>query len=653
MQFNHPEILALLFVLIIPILIHLFQLQRFKKEAFTNVKFLRQIELESRKSSRIKKLLILATRLLALACLILAFAQPVLKKTDGGKNRRTIIYLDNSLSMQAKDKNGSEMLQNAKRILIDELQSFPVDFALITNDNIQENLQSEVLRQELTRISYYPVRKDLAQIFLEAETLADSERYEGSDVYVFSDFQNDPYEIDSLAARDGNRYYLVPVRPDRFQNLSLDSLWISAFDRNELKISSRIQAQNIDEENLSVSLVLNGQLFGKSSVSPAQGNNTTVEFSIPPETRGNGAMIFSDPRLPFDNSLFFTLPEPIKPKVLVIGDYANYIERIYTSDSFELTFEELSNLNQGEIQDYDLIVLNELENVPAPLIKSLKPYVQEIGNLVIIPSAQPDLASYQSILSALGIGRISYEFERQKTIISVSEDHPFFDNVFKGKVKNFDYPEATYGIETDFRSSSALISFDDGSAFASEVPVGSNRVFWISSPLSGEQSNFRDSPLIVPLFYNFSLPENQAEGVYSIIGRANQLLVSNDSLSGNALKITNGKEEYIPLQKNTSKEVQLFTKDYPILPGVYQVMDENRVLSEEAFNYDRGLIRGGYSNLDRLAEGSNRINLLSSPEEGLRKLNDMFSSRSLWQLFTIFALIFLVLEMLIQKFFKN
>ncbi len=653
MQFNHPEILALLLVLIIPILIHLFQLQRFKKEAFTNVKFLRQIELESRKSSRIKKLLILASRLLALTCLILAFAQPVMKKTDGQENRKTIIYLDNSLSMQAADNNGSELLQNTKRILIDELQSFPGDFALITNDKIQENLQSDLLRQELTRITYYPVRKDLSQIFLEAETITDNERYAGSDVYIFSDFRTSTYEIDTLPKRDRNRYYLIPVRPDRFQNLSLDSLWISAFDRNELKISGRIQAQNIDEENLSVSLVLNGQLFGKSSVSIDKGNDATVEFSVPPETMGNGAMIFSDPRLGFDNSLFFTLPEPIKPKVLVIGDYSNYIQRIYTSDSFELTFQELSNLNQGEIQDYDLIVLNELDKVPAPLIKSLNPYVQEIGNLVIIPSAQPDLASYQSIFSALGIGRVSSEFERQKTIISVSDDHPFFNNVFKGEVNNFDYPEATYGIETDFRSSAPLISFDDGSPFASEIPVGKNRVFWISSPLKGEQSNFRDSPLIVPLFYNFSLPENQADGVYTIIGRANELQVSNDSLSGNALKITNGKEEYIPLQKNTSKEVQLFTKDYPLLPGVYQVVDQSRVLSEEAFNYDRELIRRGYTNLNRLAEGSNQIKLLSTPEEGLRELNDMFSSRSLWQLFTIFALIFLVLEMLIQKFFKN
>ncbi|MGA9269350.1 MAG: VWA domain-containing protein, partial [Lutimonas sp.] len=401
MQFTHPEILALLFVLIIPILIHLFQLQRFKKEAFTNVKFLRQIELESRKSSRLKKLLILASRLLALTCLILAFAQPVLRKTDTQENRKTIIYLDNSLSMQATDNNGSELLQNAKRLLIDNLQSLPGDFALITNDNTQESLQSEGIRQELTKISYHPVRKDLTQILLEAQSISTNKNYDGADVFLFSDFRNSSEVIDSLPSGDPNRYFLVPMRSDRYENLSLDSLWISAFERNELKLKGRVLSQEMEEDNLSVSLVLNGELFGKSSLSIEEDNYAYVEFSLPPETTGNGAMIFSDPRLGFDNSLFFTLPKSIKPKVLVIGPDTPYLRRIYTSDSFEVTFQELSNLNQGGIQDYDLILLNELENVPAPLARSLKAYVQDIGNLVIIPSAQPDLASYQSMLSVL------------------------------------------------------------------------------------------------------------------------------------------------------------------------------------------------------------------------------------------------------------
>ena len=45
MQFKHPEILYALFLLVIPILIHLFQLRKFKTEAFTNVAFLKNLKL--------------------------------------------------------------------------------------------------------------------------------------------------------------------------------------------------------------------------------------------------------------------------------------------------------------------------------------------------------------------------------------------------------------------------------------------------------------------------------------------------------------------------------------------------------------------------------------------------------------------------------
>ncbi len=96
MQFKYPEILFFLFLLLIPLLIHLFQLQKFKKEAFTNVQFLKKIDLESRKSSKLKKLLILLSRMLALATLIITFSQPYINKSDGLQQRKTIIYLDNS-----------------------------------------------------------------------------------------------------------------------------------------------------------------------------------------------------------------------------------------------------------------------------------------------------------------------------------------------------------------------------------------------------------------------------------------------------------------------------------------------------------------------------------------------------------------------------
>src|SRR5690606_7710856 len=107
MQFKHPELLYALFLLIIPILVHLFQLRKFQKTPFTNVAFLQKISLQTRKSSRLKKWLVLFTRMLALTFLIFAFAQPFLPAKDASAGTtETVLYIDNSFSMQARGAKG-------------------------------------------------------------------------------------------------------------------------------------------------------------------------------------------------------------------------------------------------------------------------------------------------------------------------------------------------------------------------------------------------------------------------------------------------------------------------------------------------------------------------------------------------------------------
>ncbi|HRZ30851.1 MAG TPA: VWA domain-containing protein, partial [Flavobacterium sp.] len=131
MQFKHPEILYFLFLLVLPILVHLFQLRRFKKEYFTNVKFLKELSIQTRKSSQLKKWLLLLTRLFLLTALIFAFAQPFFKAKDSkGVNNELYIILDNSFSMQAKGKQG-ELLKRAVQELLENIPENKT-FSLLT-----------------------------------------------------------------------------------------------------------------------------------------------------------------------------------------------------------------------------------------------------------------------------------------------------------------------------------------------------------------------------------------------------------------------------------------------------------------------------------------------------------------------------------------
>ena len=169
MQFKHPEILYFLFLLVIPILVHLFQLRRFKKEYFTNVKLLKELQIQTRKSSKIKKWLLLATRLLVLACLIFAFAQPFFKAKDTtNKGNELIILLDNSFSMQAKGAKG-ELLKRSIQELLEELPENQ-QFSLLSNSEVFWDTDIKSIQKEIQNLNYSAMPFQLDYLINQVET---------------------------------------------------------------------------------------------------------------------------------------------------------------------------------------------------------------------------------------------------------------------------------------------------------------------------------------------------------------------------------------------------------------------------------------------------------------------------------------------------
>ena len=170
MQFLKPEFLYALLALIIPILVHLFHLRRFQKQSFTNVAFLKQIKLQTRRSSTLKKWLILFIRLFAIACIVLAFAKPFIpnsNKTSG--TPEIVIYLDNSFSMQAKNQKGPLLSGAIQDILNQEFVSRKV--SLFTNEKTYNKLDAETLRQELLEIQYTHRQLDFQSVIAKSNLL--------------------------------------------------------------------------------------------------------------------------------------------------------------------------------------------------------------------------------------------------------------------------------------------------------------------------------------------------------------------------------------------------------------------------------------------------------------------------------------------------
>ena len=122
MEFVHPERLWFLLLLLIPIIIHLFHFRKRKTLYFSSLRFIQYLEKEQQSTRKLKHLLILISRLLALSALVFAFAQPQFKNATGKQTGKAalLIYLDNSFSMSAIGTEGSLLSEGrelAKRML--------------------------------------------------------------------------------------------------------------------------------------------------------------------------------------------------------------------------------------------------------------------------------------------------------------------------------------------------------------------------------------------------------------------------------------------------------------------------------------------------------------------------------------------------------
>jgi len=652
MLFKNPNFLYFLLLLIIPILIHLFQLQRFQKVSFTNVKFLKEIELQTRKSSKLKKLLILISRLLLFTFLIIAYAQPYFNKKNFDNDKETLIYLDNSFSMQAKGEYG-ELFQKAKNDLIEAYQDSKNKITLITNNKIIENLTANTLKDELLKIDYYPIKKDIETVLLQIEILKNKRMNTRINSILISDFQNINSSYNNLKLDSSIVYSFVQTQASNIENISIDSIWINDENSDDFEIRSLIKSHQMKVNNLSVSLFIDNKLYGKSTVSLDKNKSEEIEFVIPKSKSIQGKISLNDNKLVFDNNMYFSHPKNEKINILAIGNKNEFLSKIYTNDEFDYTSSFLNMLDYSSISNQQLIILNELENFPKSLIQALKYFVENEGNLVLIPSPESNISSYNDLFSTIGIGKINEILDDKKSITTINYDHPFFKNVFKKQIINFQYPNVNSYFSTNLLSSTSILQFEDQNDFISEINFKNYKIYWIASPINSANSNFSSSPLIVPVFYNFSLQNSNPKSLYFTIGAKNKIFIKHKTKNDEVIHLTNNEFDFIPLQSRSTNYIKINTEENPLKNGLYELVNKSEIFQSIAYNYNREESKLTHYPIKQMKNSFNNVQFFTSLNKAIEKINDENKNKNLWQLFIIFALIFLGIEIILQKFLKN
>lgn len=649
MHFKNPEILYFLWLLIIPILVHLFQLQKFVKVPFTNVAFLKKIIQDSRQSSRLKKCLILATRMLLFSAILFAFSHPYFSNKNATKQQHILVYLDNSLSMQARGEKGILLPIAANEIIESAPQQST--FTLLTNDNFYEEISYFKLKKTLLNIQNTPKKVDLNSVFLKINSISKNRINTLNEIVLISDFQ---YNYNSKFTNVTPSFTAIKLQESQKNNLSIDSVFISNNATNNLTISVVLKNQGVSKNNVPIAMFNDEKLLSKQSFSVEKDTLTTVNFSIQNQEKIKGKIeiTFSD-TFGFDNTFFFTVNSPKKSNVLVIGNETDFLSKIYIEDEFNLVQNTLQNVNYNILQKQQLIILYELENIPEILSNILQVFSNNGGTVVVVPNSNSSIFSYNNFLKKLTSAKIDSKIVDSLKITNINFNHPFFQNVFSKKVDNFQYPTVDHFFTFQSKNSSEIITFENNLPFLSQIKTAISSIYLFSSAINKKNSNLLNSPLIVPIFFNFGKFSFQDSKLYYYLEKENQIDVDIQLQKDEILEISKSNSTFIPPQQTFQNKVKITTKEQPSEAGFYNIQRKKETNQIIAFNTPKEESILQFLDISTLKNESNDINLYPSISAAFEKVNKKNEVQWLWKWFLALAIVSLFLEILILKFFKS
>lgn len=649
MQFKNPEVLYFLALLIIPIIIHLFQLQKFVKVPFTNVAFLQKLIQENRKSSRIKKWLILTTRILLFFAIIFTFSQPYFSNQKSTKKQHTFLYLDNSLSLNTNGKKGNLLQVSAQEII--ENASKKNSYSLLTNDNFFEEITYSELKNKLLNIQISSKKLDFSNILLKISSHTKKKTNTLSKNILISDFQ---ITYKSKFTNVTPVFSAIKLKSSTKNNISIDSVYTEKTNINNFIINVVVKNQGNKKNNIPIAIFNDQKLISKQSFSIKSDTTKTISFTIQnqPYFLGKIKITFSD-TFSFDNTFFFNQNTIKKVSILSIGNKAEFLSKIYTKDEFNFTQSSLQNVNYNTIQKQQLIILNELEKIPEILTKSLLEFSKKGGNIVIIPNNKSKVISYNNFLEKAANSKMQFKVSDTLKITTINYNHPLFKNVFSKKVNNFQYPNTSNYYPILSKNSSKIISFENNLPFISQIKSTDSNIYYFSSSLNRNNSNFLNSPLIVPVFYNFGKLSFQHSKLYYFLDEENKIDIDTSLKKDEILKISKSNFSFIPPQQTYQNKVSITTKDQPLETGFYNISSKKDTLKTIAYNNPKSESLLNFIDLIELKKTNNNIQVFSSVTEAFSDLNEKNKVHWLWKWFLALAIVSLLLEILILKFYKS
>jgi len=689
MEFLNPFFLFAFGALVIPVMIHLFNLRRYRKEYFTNVRFLANIQLETRKRSRLKQLLILSARMLAIFCLVLAFSQPFIPSHQLNKRksgyRAVSIYLDNSYSMDATGTEG-KLLDLAKKRASEIVSAYKSSdiFQLVTNDFEGKHLpffSREEFLGLLREIKISHNSVNLSEVIRRQNDIF-SRQNEGNRLqYLVSDFQKSTGDFQNIRPDSMTNYILVPVVSIKQNNLFVDSIWFTTpvhRPGQAVRLNVRIRNCGSDKlEKIPLRLTINNIQKSVTSFTTDPGRSTEISLPFTEDKSGFqlGRLDITDYPVVYDDMFYFTYDISGTLNVLSIYGYsANpYLQSLFTSDSlFTYIAFQANQVEYSSFNKQNLILISGVDEIASGLAGELKIFLERGGSVCITPPETHSIQSLNAFLSSLGAPTLGNQDTVNQRVSSLDIENELFSDVFdknsSGKIilpDNVDLPFVLkhYPLSGGTANTpSVLMRLQNGNPFLISLNVGKGRLYVCSSPLERSFTNFQQHLLFVPVMYRMAFLSEIRSSLYYVIGSNEPIDLPSDSISEkNMLKIRewNNSFEFIPEVRTSGQQMQVYVHGQINEAGWYNLHRGSKLLASLAFNYDRkesDINCFNYKEIESNIKKYNLRNFLVLKPSGLpftRQIERLNMGFPLWKWFIILAIVFIAAEILIIRILRK
>lgn len=676
MQFVFPAFLFALVAVAIPVVIHLFHFRRFRKVYFSDVSFLHQLSDESKKQSRLKHLLVLAARMLAISFLVLAFARPFIPSGEnqpGAGGSQVAVYIDNSFSMDALARSGrllDEAIEAARQVAA----TFqPADrFMLLTNE-FEGRHQRFVSRDEfltlLNEVSLSPTVKTIEEVLLRKNELFSPGDHQNQASYFLSDFQKSMAAIGQARPDSGINISFIPLQAQGSANLAIDSCWfVSPLRLKGQAVTLKVRIRNYGDqplENQPLRLFINHVQRTVASFSIAARGQTeeSLTWTILQDGFEQGKIEIADYPISFDDQFFFSYHVANAIPVLSIDEPGQgpYLQALFGRDTtFQFSSMPSFAVDFGALPGFSMVVLNGLNTINQGLATEALQYARQGGHLVIFPGAGADLVSYNNFFAAMGLDALLRLDTANMRVSYINADHPIYTDVFENIPENIDLPRTLqhYVVGRTARSpGQALMQLQNGNPFLMAYELESGKVFVAAVPLSDEFSNFQRHAVFVPTLVNIALHSGALLPLFYTVGANEPVIVKGASLQRDQVLMLRGTDtEVIPEQRQAGGNLQIFLHDQVKQAGNLSLVNNNEVVKGISLNYDR---RESVNEVFSAAELKDmlldhdlgQINVVETTESGVASaLEQASQGLQLWKLFIVLALACILAEVLLLRF---